>query len=137
MEPPHTKRHILDLPEMDAQHTYLYTLYDLIEDSIAVTNQAVMRSILKEIERYLLFHFQSEEFLMRSYAFAGFAVHQSDHEAAGTKLVQFLDDFDAGKLNPAALKIFLTGWLMEHSKTADEDYSRYIKQMRALTGSVK
>jgi hemerythrin len=116
----------LGLPEMDAQHAYLYSLFDRIESA----NADKMKELLREIEGYLLFHFSSEEHLMRHYKFPGFAVHSSDHEAAGTRLVRFLDDFDAARLNPAALRIFLIGWLSEHSKISDSQYAEWIKNCR-------
>ena len=118
-----TDRHILGLPEMDTQHEYLYSLFDRIE---AVGQQERMKALLAEIERYLLFHFECEERLMRMYEFPGFGVHQSDHEQAGKRLVAFLDDFDNNRLNPAALRIFLTGWLMEHSRISDSEYVKMV-----------
>ena len=116
---------------MDTQHSYLYSLFDRIEQSSTVTDPGATRALLDEIERSILFHFASEEHLIRSYGAPGFAVHQSDHERAGHKLVEFLDDFDAGRLNPARLRIFLTGWLMEHSSISDAAYAEFIKQFRA------
>jgi hemerythrin len=124
------QRHILNLPDMDSQHEYLYSLFDRIEDSRDVTDHDRMAALLEELERYVNFHFTSEEHLMRLYGAPGFAVHQSDHESAAAKLVQFMDDFDAGRLNPAALRIFLTGWLMEHSATIDAEYAVWVLECR-------
>ncbi len=123
-------RYSLGLPEMDEQHTYLYSLFDRLEQSDKVTNRQSTSLLLTEIERYLLFHFESEEQLMRRYGFAGFSQHQSDHETAGAKLVRFMNDFDNGRLNPAALRIFLTGWLMEHSRISDSAYAEWVKECR-------
>jgi hemerythrin len=126
------EHHILGMPEMDVQHAYLYSLFDRIPDTAAITNREAAKVLLDEIERYVLFHFASEEQLMRRYNYQGFAVHQGDHEQMGQKLVQFMDDFDAGRLNPAAMRIFLTGWLMEHSKAADADYVAWVEKCRAV-----
>ena len=116
-------RYLLNLPEMDTQHEYLYSLFDRIE-VLRRPEREAMRNLLKEIERYLVFHFECEERLMRMYDFAGFAVHQGDHEQAGNQLVAFLDDFEADRLNPSAMRIFLTGWLMEHSRSATASMSK-------------
>lgn len=70
---------------------------------------------------------------MRMYGFPGFAVHQSDHERAGAKLVAFLDDFDAGRLNPFALSGFLIGWLMEHAALSDREYAKFVLEKRAAS----
>jgi hemerythrin-like metal-binding protein len=131
-----SSRCILGLPEMDAQHAYLYSLFDKIEIVFRVSNRAMAAMLLEEIERYLLFHFESEELLMRRYAFPGFAGHQSDHEAAGDRLVLFQNDFEADVLNPSALRIFLTGWLMEHSVQSDTAYVDWVNKMRGrISGS--
>lgn len=124
-------RHQLGLPEMDEQHRYLYSLFDRIEKTPAVKNYSAFRLLLAEIERYIQFHFTSEENLMRAYGFSGFAVHQSDHETAANRFVRFSDDFDSHQLNPNQLRIFLTGWLMEHSQQSDNLYAEWIASVRS------
>jgi hemerythrin len=123
-------RYVLGLPEMDVQHKYLYSLFDRIDSAAAHTQTGVMKKLLGEIERYLLFHFECEERLMRMYEFSGFSVHQSDHEQAGNRFIAFIDDFEKGRLNPAALRIFLTGWLMEHSRLSDSEYVKVVQERR-------
>jgi hemerythrin len=123
-------RYVLGFPEMDEQHRYLYELFDRIEQRTTVTDPTGMRALLDEIERYVNFHFTSEEHLMRLYEAPSFAVHQTDHEAAAGKLVQFLDEFDGGRLNPAKMRIFLTGWLMEHSSISDAQYVEWVLARR-------
>jgi hemerythrin-like metal-binding protein len=115
---------------MDIQHDYLYGLFYRIEQSSHVTDQAFTKSLLTEVEHYILFHFSCEEQLMRMYGVPTFAVHQSDHEQAGARLSDFIDDFEAGKLNPASLRGFLIGWLSDHSKVSDFEYVQWIKTFR-------
>jgi len=124
------ERYRLGLPDMDAQHHYLYALFDRLEPSATVTDAAAAAPLLAEIERYLLYHFACEEHLMRMYKFPQFAAHQGDHAGAENKLGQFLNDFEQRQLNPARLRLFLTGWLMEHSRLSDAVYVAWIKQCR-------
>jgi len=126
----HEPRPNLSLPEMEAQHAYLYGLFDRIPLTTRVEDPSRMKALLEEIERYVLFHFTSEETLMRRYGLPGFGSHQTDHENAGARLVTFLDDFDAGTLNPAALRTFLTGWLMQHTVDCDQAYVAWILEKR-------
>jgi len=121
----------LGLPEMDEQHRYLYQVFDyLLMPSVKADTRATKR-VLDEIERAVLFHFASEQDLMRRYAFPGFAVHQSDHEAAESRIVDFLDDVETGRFDAGALHYFLTTWLAEHSLISDSEYVAWIKQRRA------
>ncbi|MBD3419166.1 MAG: hypothetical protein GF398_03510 [Chitinivibrionales bacterium] len=124
-------RHILGIPEMDEQHAYLYSLFDKIEEAASATDAGAMKKLLDEIEGYLLFHITSEEHLIRHYSVPGFAAHQTDHEYAAARFVRFLEEFDREELNPARMRIFLTGWLMEHSSISDEHYARHIKDVRS------
>jgi hemerythrin len=126
----YNKRHILNIPEMDTQHAYLYGLFDHIEDTIEVVDKKATGKLLNEIEGYLLFHFTSEEHLMRLYKVPGYSAHQTEHEQAGARLVMFMDDFSREQLNPAKMRIYLTGWLMEHSQISDEEYAKVIRNLR-------
>jgi hemerythrin len=122
----------LDFPEIDIQHNYLYSLFDRLEAITAMSDTTTVKKLLEEIERYLMYHFANEQHLMRMYNFPGFAIHQGDHEQAESKFVQFLDDFEKNNLNPVALRIFLTGWLTEHSRLSDSEYVKWIKKQRSL-----
>jgi hemerythrin len=130
------ERHILGLPEMDEQHRYLYRLFDMVGNGPTVADRKRMETLLDELERYIHFHFTSEEHLMRSYSYPRFGAHQSDHEAAASRFLQFTDDFERDRLSPAALRIFLTGWLMEHSRTADADYTAWVLKCRRDAGII-
>lgn len=125
------KRHVLGLPEMDTQHDYLYKLFDAIESTGSKSDNNSLRKLIHEIEMYLMFHCECEEHLMRMYDFPGFSQHQSDHEQALRRFMRFLDDFDAGMLNCAAMRIFLTGWLMEHSLISDSEYVSWVRKQRS------
>ena len=125
------ERFLLGLPDMDEQHRYLYELFDRLEPAPAVTDAAATRKLLTALEQYILYHFACEEHLMRMYQFPHFAPHKADHESAEDKLGQFLHDFEHHRLNPARLRLFLTGWLMEHSQSSDAQYAPWIKKCRA------
>ena len=128
MEIPEKAR--LGLPEMDEQHHYLYRLFNLVPEEDVVGSPEKMNAILNEIERYLDFHFTSEEHLMRMYDYQQFSTHQSDHELAASRLVDFMDDFSKGTLKPAKLRNFLFSWLYEHSVSSDKEYVKWVEKVR-------
>ncbi len=121
----------LGFPEMDSQHDYCYRLFDTIKPIAESGDKAKLGTLLNEIETYLMFHFDCEEHLMRMYEFPGYAVHQGDHEQAGHRFVQFMDDFAAGAMNPGTLSGFLGNWLWEHSSSADVEYVKWILESRS------
>ncbi len=118
----------LGIPEMDAQHDYLYALFDKIEETCA---REEMAGLLHEIEGYLDFHFTSEEHLVRHYKVPGFALHQSDHEQAAEAFLKHVDAFERDALNPARLRNAMVGWLAEHSATTDMQYADFIRDVRS------
>ncbi len=134
---PEIKRHALGFIEMDSQHEHLYDVFALLGSDETSTFNDKHSPILKEIERYFLFHFASEELLMRSYGFRGFEVHRGDHENFEERLAAFLEQYENGALNPRYLRDFLTQWLSEHGSQTDALYVAWIskarEQLRALS----
>jgi len=119
----------LGIPEMDAQHDYLYQLFDELVAQKEIP-RATMKKLLDEIGGYLDFHITSEEHLIRHYKAPGFSVHQSDHEQAARMFVGYLDEFESGEINPRTLHNALTGWLSEHCATIDMQYAEHIRRVR-------
>ncbi len=122
-----TERPILGIPEMDAQHDYLYTLFDRLITDLTHDQMALL---LDEIAGYLDFHITSEEHLIRHYKVPGFSAHQSDHELAAQSFLKHLDAFERGEMNSARLRNSMIGWLSEHSATSDMEYADFIKEIR-------
>lgn len=119
----------LRLPEMDAQHEYLYALFDRLIAK-ADTPGAEMKALLDEIGAYLDFHIVSEEHLMRLYGAPGFSAHQSDHEQAARMFLNYAEEFERGEMNPRTLNNALTGWLSEHCATIDMEYADHVRRIR-------
>ena len=118
---------------MDEQHAYLFKLFEQIEETEMVVDSDAMKILLNEIDGYLLFHFTSEEYFIRFYQAPGYTMQKVDHEKAGERYVEYLEDFDAGKLNPLKLRWFLISWLDEHSRISDEEYAIFIRKKRNLS----
>jgi hemerythrin len=118
---------LLGIPEMDAQHEYLYRLFDKLTDELS---HAEMQKLLDDIARYLDFHITTEEHFIRMYNVPGIAEHKADHELAAQSFLKYVDDFENGNLNPARLQKSMVGWLYEHSLGSDMDYAEFVKQLR-------
>jgi hemerythrin-like metal-binding protein len=116
--------YILGLPEMDAQHSYLYGLFGQLDIS------ANGPLLLKEIDRYLEFHFSSEEHIMRAYGFPGYTVHAADHELAASVFVGYCDNALAGTMTLLTVKKHMHNWLTEHGRSADAQYVKWIQDKR-------
>jgi hemerythrin-like metal-binding protein len=118
----------LGIPEMDAQHDYLYALFEQIDESLS---QPEMAALLHEIAGYLDFHFTSEEHLIRHYEIPGFAAHQTDHEQAADAFIKHLSAFENGTMHAPRLRNAMMGWLSEHSEATDMQYADIIRKRRS------
>ena len=124
------KKPQLGIPEMDAQHDFLYELFAKLLDE---HDSNAMAALLDEIAGYLDFHITSEEHLIRLYKVPGFSEHQSGHELAARTLLQYIDDFESGNnFNPVRLHKAMTGWLYEHTLDADMKYAKFLKNLRGI-----
>ncbi|MBT3193600.1 MAG: hemerythrin family protein [Verrucomicrobia bacterium] len=127
MKGPNTRPR-LGIPEMDAQHDYLYGLFDRIETE---TSQGEMAALLHEIEGYLDFHFTSEEHFIRHYKVPNVAAHQGDHEQAAEAFFRHVASFENGSLNPARFHNAMVGWLSEHTEAVDMKYAELVRKLRS------
>ena len=125
------KKPQLGIPEMDAQHDYLYQLFEQLRQPLS---HDAMAALLEEIAGYFDFHITSEEHLIRLYKVPGLAEHRSGHEQAAHTLIQYMDDFERGNdFNPMRLYKALAGWLYEHTLDADMKYAAFLKELRGLS----
>jgi hemerythrin len=124
------KRFKLGFDEMDVQHDYLYNLFECIEKTHILMDVFYTKRLLREIENYIMFHFECEERLMRMYGVLTFTVHKSDHEQFEQRVAAFIDDFEANRLDPKNLRMVLSEWLYEHSRVSDSEYVTFINRKR-------
>ena len=115
---------------VDGQHQNLFAMCRELHAAMAAgQGKAALSRILDRLVRYTVVHFAHEERLMRLYDYPDFAEHKAQHEALTEKVLQFQQEFEAGR---AAITVqllqFLRTWLTQHIQGSDQKLAPYLKQ---------
>ncbi|SEP72261.1 hemerythrin [Ectothiorhodospira magna] len=75
-------------------------------------------------------HFRREEALMKAVEFPPFQIHKQEHDTRLEALVAYVDDLDAGVMEPEDLKQRLEEdfipWYRRHCATMDQATARFV-----------
>lgn len=122
------------LAEVDEQHRRLVELLNALGDHVHGGDQAQVDRLLGELAGYTVYHFESEEKLMRA---AGLdARHVQDHCATHERFVVQVKAWmasreQAGQLSVGELLEYLANWLVFHILGEDQAMGRQVFAVRA------
>ncbi len=123
--------------EIDEQHRILVdTLREADEILRADSSQATLDKITRDLLSYALYHFDTEERLMREYHYAECADgdaerHLEQHRAFSARVVAVRENLKAGILIPREdLLAFLSDWLVNHILNTDRRLGAHILERR-------
>lgn len=124
--------------EIDEQHMILvHTLNEAAARLATDASLDTLERITQDLPSYALYHFETEEQLMQTYAYgkdAGFgaAQHLEQHRAFSSKVVQVREGIKQGTPIPAdELLGFLNGWLVNHILNTDKKLGAFIVASRS------
>src|SRR5579863_1765826 len=106
----------LSVPEMDAEHHELVDIIENLRNAVAAGACADdCRRTLLELIQAAAKHFASEEQLMTTSGYSGYAEHRAQHEKLLAQLRGAESDFESGVIHPCdALSLFVEVWATEH-----------------------
>jgi hemerythrin len=123
----------VNIAEIDQQHQMLIAMINELSDSVSQSKgREVQEKVLNGLASYAKEHFATEERYFDKYAYPWSVTHKAEHAAFTQKVVQFVQDYQAGKagLNNQILS-FLSDWLKNHIIGKDKTYS-YFFTMKGL-----
>lgn len=121
---------------IDFQHQKLVSLINDFSEAVEQGHlQLVVDFSLDQLCDYTVFHFDTEERLMKEAHYPDFEAHKKMHEALKKKVLFFKEKVQAGDLSIVGDVLeFLKTWLTEHIQEKDMDYVQIIiKAMPHLT----
>jgi hemerythrin-like metal-binding protein len=90
--------------------------------------EEVTGTILKELQQYVIYHFNTEESWMKMISYPDLAKHQQEHQEAMQKVNKFIVEYERGsKTISIDLLKFLGDWLQNHILQTDRSYMPYLK----------
>jgi hemerythrin-like metal-binding protein len=120
--------------EIDRQHRYLV---DAINDAnYKLTNfpdPKLIEQITKDLLGYAIYHFETEEDLMRQHGYADeqtvdAAVHQKQHRDFSAQVIAVRDTLRSGnQVSIQDLLGFLNSWLVNHIMNTDQLLAAFIR----------
>lgn len=105
---------------IDGQHNNFIKLIERIRSQISTLNKDEMDSVLDELFLYSLYHFETEERILKEYNLDSLPEHLEQHYEYTKKIEQFKLDclLEKTELNLELIN-FLEQWLIDHIKNTD------------------
>jgi hemerythrin len=115
--------------KIDEQHMKLFSITNMLFDSMqGAQDREVIGSVLKELQQYVIYHFKTEESLMKMYHYPDLNKHISEHQEATHKSHMFMVEYERGGQNiDIELLKFLSDLIQNHVLRTDRNYIPYIQ----------
>ncbi|MDO9224438.1 MAG: bacteriohemerythrin [Pseudomonadota bacterium] len=125
--------YLVGVERIDAQHKVLVNTLNEANARLAIN---VTRELLEQITRdllsYAIYHFETEESLMREYDYAGQSSadaeqHRQEHRSFSQQVVALRNGLRDGNLvSREELLSFLNGWLLDHILHTDKRLGAFL-----------
>jgi hemerythrin len=116
------------IPEVDVQHQRFLALVQKLHNEEDESKQA---TLLKELYRYAVFHFSSEEELMRVYSYPDTEKQKERHKDLLMEFSSFVNTVTSSP-NKEKFLYFLVKWFVDHTTGEDKDMGRFINSVRSF-----
>jgi hemerythrin len=88
------------------------------------------KSVIQQAVKYIKTHFETEEKLMTTTKFPGYAEHKKIHDEFTMTVVNSVKDFESGKrLVLEKFAYFLKDWVLTHVAVMDMQYAAYFRKI--------
>jgi len=118
---------------IDDQHKGLLDFVnDLFNHSTGneLEEQAYFKEVIQQAVQYIKNHFQTEEKLMITTKYPGYAEHKKAHDEFTLTVVKSVKDFESGKrLVLEKFAYFLKDWILTHVAVMDIQYATYFRKI--------
>ncbi len=121
----------IGVAEIDHQHRRFIAFIDKVSKlEQGDADQAEILKLVRELEKYMVFHTRSEEFMMELYAYPKLQVQKIEHEKMLRDLKVKIEDVARQPERLNGLLSYLIDWLDNHLTNLDRDFGAYIKEQR-------
>jgi hemerythrin len=113
-------------PLIDAEHRLLVMLFRKLDVAIKLKLPGItIARIVVEAQRFVEFHFISEENLMVETEYPGLDAHRAVHRNLLAEFKKMTADLAVHREYPEDLLYFLVSWLIEHIANEDQKAARH------------
>lgn len=122
----------VDIPEVDRQHRELIKIINrMFQYMSEQRGKEILQSTLNELSDYTVYHFSTEESLMKEKSYPFLAEHKAEHALFIEKVIKYRKEFETLKTNMSIeIFYFLKDWLYHHITEVDKNMAKYINQLK-------
>jgi len=124
---------VIGIDKIDEQHQILVNLFNEANIKLTTNNNAkFLEEITRNLLSYALYHFETEEVLMRQYDYIEESVEEADahireHRSFSAKVVAVRNEIKTGVLiSREDLLSFLNSWLINHILNTDKVLAAFL-----------
>ena len=113
---------------IDTQHRILVFLFRKLDVAVKTgESHATVASVIGEVNRFVEFHFTSEENLMRETHYPQLLTHQAQHANLLAELGVYSSKVIGRREFPEDLVYFLNDWLTQHIASNDQHIAMHVR----------
>lgn len=108
---------------IDEQHQHFVSLIN----SLSSSEREGLPSLVKELTKYINYHFDSEESLLKAVSYPFLDEHIAQHEKFVAMVASMIGHLETGELTGSDVRDTLLKWYVGHICTEDMKYKEYIR----------
>lgn len=123
------KEYEVGILEIDAEHrVFVKTIQKINDAYVNNYDKKYIGSLIRELYKYVDFHFLSEENIMLHMKYPEYAAHKQEHLILLEKLTEIIGSFDIEFIDRKELIAFLIKWFYEHTVRIDQKFARFLRR---------
>ena len=121
-----SSKYSVGVPAVDDQHKELFKLVNELTKAVKECEELDTSFLMARLEVYSLYHFTSEEHLMKKYGFPEIEDHMREHKKFRRKILSIKGSVSMPE-SMQNLLLYLENWLKTHTLDSDQKYAPYLK----------
>lgn len=122
---------LIYIPEIDIQHKKLLQIsqdfYNILTGNLE-NYKLNMAKILKNLTDYTVYHFSSEEVLLKKYNYPAMATHKMTHDNFVTEVSAQIRRLSSGSIeNGQRFYEYIISWVLTHIAKADKTWANFVR----------
>ena len=123
----------IGIQEIDCQHKrFLAFISEIFMLRQTKPGSSEIQELLKELERYLIFHTKSEECMMQMYFYPKYEEQYREHTQIIKTVKEKIKTLPQTHEDVMDLLLFLMNWFRNHTTSFDKDFGEYLKRQKGF-----
>lgn len=116
--------------EIDTQHKELIKIANALIHAVKTNKkERTINNVIKKLREYTVFHFNSEEKLMKRKNYDSYTEHSVEHKKLKKTVQQFQRSiYEGEQVSPTDLFMFMKTWLLKHILESDQKFSVFLSK---------